>query len=489
MQVVWLKRDLRVHDHAPLAEAALRAGEGGAPVVVLYVHEPSYWAATEHDAAQFAFIQECLAELDVALRERGAFLTQRVGEMPDVLDALHRAVRITHLYSHMETGNGLTYARDLRVAEWCRTHNVPWTERLQNGVVRRLRDRDGWSTRWNHRMQRPLVRAPERVLAAPVDPGSSPSSWDLGLSASTRPERQRGGEARGITLLDSFLSRRALGYETHLSSPNDAWDGCSRLSPYLAFGALSLRRVTHLTDRRRRRVRDAAWRASLDAFRSRLQWRCHFMQKLESSPRIEHESMNQALDTLWDRDAKKHLDAWQEGQTGYPMVDAAMRCLAATGWINFRMRAMLVSFATHLLWLHWRHPAIHLAQCFVDYEPGIHFPQVQMQAGATGINALRIYDPTKQARDQDPEGTFIRRWVPELEAVPRAYLATPSTLPKEMQRSLGAVVGQHYPVPIVDARAAARHARQRLEDARREPEVRRRGARVLRRHGSRRRRF
>jgi deoxyribodipyrimidine photo-lyase len=210
------------------------------------------------------------------------------------------------------------------------------------------------------------------------------------------------------------------------------------------------------------------------------------MQKLESEPAIEFHNFARVCDGLREGefDAARFA-AWCEGRTGYPMVDACMRSLRATGWLNFRMRSMLVSFASYHLWLHWRETGLFLARQFLDFEPGIHWSQMQMQSGTTGINTLRMYSPTKQAKDQDPQGLFIRQWVPELARVPLPYLAEPWTMPAPVQDLAGCRIGQDYPAPIVDEKSALRAAKERMYGLRQQEVARQEASAVQARHGSR----
>ena len=232
---------------------------------------------------------------------------------------------------------------------------------------------------------------------------------------------------------------------------------------------------------------DASWLKSLSSFQSRLNWHCHFMQKLEDEPAIEFENFNRAYDGLREDEFNRdYFDAWCLGQTGYPMVDACMRALQQTGWINFRMRAMLVSFASYHLWLHWRQPALHLARLFLDYEPGIHFSQMQMQAGVTGINTVRIYSPIKQLIDQDPQGQFVRRYIPELAEVPDQHLAQPHRMTTMEQTLFGCRIGIDYPAPIVDHAVQYKAARDRIHAVKNKTATRTLSAKVYQKHGSRR---
>lgn len=499
LQLVWFKRDLRVADHEPLARAASQG-----PVAALYVYEPSVLRSPEFDVCHLDFINECLIELREALALRGCPLLIRTGECPEVLQELHRAYGLRTLWSHEETGLEVTYARDRRVLAWCRAQGVQWHEIPQCGVIRRLKTRDGWAHRWYQRMSMPLVAAPRHVdtdarlrdLTTLATTHPIRGASELGVAGSSRPQAGRGGEPQAHTVLQSFLYERGVDYRRAMSSPATAFDACSRISPYLAWGAISLRAAHHACESRRRELgaaRDAGeavdprWFSSLQSFSGRLRWHCHFVQKLEDEPRIEFENFSRAFDGLRESPHDPAgFAAWCAGQTGYPMVDACMRALHAGAWLNFRMRAMLVSFAAHHLWLHWRVFAPYLARQFIDFEPGIHYSQVQMQSGTTGINTMRIYSPIKQARDHDPEGMFIKRYVPELAAVPVEYLAQPHTMPAVLQQRLGVRIGYSYPAPIVDHVAAYRAARERIAAIRRTAGAHAEAERVQRRHGSRR---
>ncbi|MEM1422494.1 MAG: FAD-binding domain-containing protein [Planctomycetota bacterium] len=503
--IVWFKRDLRTEDHAPLACACAEAvgNSGDHAVVCLAVLEPSVMGADDWAEQHTRHLYASLRELDARLRTLGTRLTVVRGEAVDALRSVVERLRehdaLVRLWSHQETGNAITFARDRRVASWARGCGVEWTELPQNGVVRGLRDRDGWAARWQERMDRPIVPDPERVLCVS---GAVPG-WDFGVIPDTRPDpsRQRAGLTAARETLDSFLSERGVNYRADMASPVTGFDGCSRLSAHLAFGEVSVRRVHHALENRRRALmdepssaRDPRWLKSLSSFQSRLRWHCHFMQKLETEPAIEHRNMHRAYDGLrtedsgaWSDEERTRYEAWRDGRTGYPFVDACMRCLLATGWMNFRMRAMLVSFASNHLWLHWRPTGLHLARLFLDYEPGIHWSQMQMQSGTSGINTLRIYNPIKQGQDQDPDGSFIRRWVPELARVDGKAVHEPWKRGGGDQGSLFASDDDAgaYPEPIVDHISAYRTARDRLHAVRKRQDARAESRRVYLKHGSR----
>lgn len=496
-QVVWFKRDLRIADHAPLIEA-LRHG----PVVGLYLYEPELLHSPEWDASHSRFIAEALRELETEWTRRGGCLLLRRGEAVEQLDRLHRETGFVRLWSHEETGQRVTFDRDLRVARWCRDRGIVWEERRQDGVVRRLARRDGWAERWARRMSGrmeppPQVLGPGRPTGLASEGVLGPES--LGLGPVIPSGWQVGGETVAREVLGSFLEDRGVGYRTEMSSPLTAATACSRISPYLAWGCVSMRTVHQAALQRQEALGwrrsagepvDRRWSGALSSFQARLRWHCHFMQKLEDEPRIEFENFNRAYDGLREaftesEEGQLRLEAWRQGRTGFPLVDACLRSVRATGWLNFRMRAMVMSVASYHLWLHWRPTAIHLARCFLDFEPGIHFSQAQMQSGTTGINTVRIYNPTLQALEHDPQGVFIRRWVPELAAVPDAFLAEPWRMMRSQQEASRCVIGVDYPAPRVEARLAVLEAKARIARIRSSTVAREASRRVYLRHGSR----
>jgi deoxyribodipyrimidine photo-lyase len=485
MQIIWFKRDLRITDHKPLAEAA-KGGE----VLCLYIAEPKYWELPDTSARQWLTIAESLKDLDAELfKNYGARLTICIGDAVKILHNLHAKSPITQIYSHEETGNLWTYKRDIKVAKFCQKSKIKWHEYKQFGVVRRLNNRNNWAGAWEAFMNEPLITQPASLAAINLEPHAIPSLTDLNLKPDPCPNRQKGGRALALRCLNSFFDGRGKRYQYEMSSPLTAQNACSRLSLHIALGTLSMREIVQTTYAKRTELMSIPPECrsipvrSLEAFIGRLHWHCHFIQKLESEPSIE----NRSTHSLHERERHKiehneaHLNAWITGQTGFPFIDACIRSLINTGWINFRMRAMLMSFASYHLSLDWTKSGSSLARLFTDYEPGIHWPQVQMQSSQTGINIPRIYNPVKQSFDQDKEGIFIKKWLPEIAHFPLPFLHEP-WLMSDAERIMHSTT---YPSRIIDHVVAAKSARERLTQIRHMEGYRPTGQQVFIKHGSR----
>lgn len=485
---VWFKKDLRVHDHQPL-NSAIKEGRLLIPV---YLLEPAWLCAADTDALHWKFIKSCLIDLQHHLAPLNLPLFVIQADAVSAFAQIHKINPIAKVWSHQETGNNLSYQRDLKFAKWCAHNRVHWCELPNNAVVRALKNRDDWSQISRQRLfGRPL----DKPVFSNNPPWSQeslklPNSDELGISriASRVDTVLRGGEARANTLLQSFLAGRGHDYNRRMSSPNTAWKHCSRLSPFLANGCISIRSIMSEVGKTAARIkslkptgRPISARA-LSAFSARCHWHCHFIQKLECQPSIEWKDFHPAFEGLRDNGpGEETLERFLTGNTGFPYVDACMRSLRSTGWINFRMRAMLTSFAAYHLWIDWRRLRDPLARMFIDYEPGIHYSQLQMQSGVTGINTLRIYNPVKQGIDHDADGAFIRRWVPELNSLGPEAIHSPWDFP------LLAPSANLYPRPIVDPVHAIRNARAAFAEVRRHPSFKQWSQQVYDRHGSRKR--
>ena len=483
-QIVWFKRDLRWQDHAALAHAAARG-----PVRCIYIVEPGYWQLNDTALQHFEFIRESLQALNSHLQTLGGCVEIHTGEAVEVFDRLLKETSFTEIHSHEETGNAWTYARDLQVKTWCETHRIPWHEYAQFGVVRRLKNRNQWQAAWEQHMHAPQEKPKAIHFASKVN--SLPFSMQAPAHLKHNPlHRQRGGRPLALAVLRSFLNARSLGYRGGISSPLSAPDACSRLSAYLAYGCISMREVVQMTRAHIEELPPQAsrHRAGLQAFMSRLYWHCHFIQKLESEPEIEWQNMHRGYDGLREESFNEaFFEALKNAQTGWPMVDASVVMLRETGWLNFRMRAMLVSVAAYPLWLHWQPVGEWLATQFLDYEPGIHWSQLQMQSGTTGINTTRVYNPIKQAQDHDPQGLFVRRWLPAMRNVPDSWLFEPWKMPDNVRQSTGTDAASSIQIytPLVDLSSATRSAKERLHALRKNDKVRAGKKAVIDKHASR----
>ena len=450
--VVWFRRDLRVHDHPALTAAAERHDR----VVPLFVLDPRLLGGRFASPVRTQFLLGSLRALAVSLAEAGTPLIVRTGDPADVVAALCALTGARDVYvsrDHAPYGR----ARDARAAERLAVDGVAFHPKRGNLVhePESVATAEGrpftvyspFRRAWERLGRRGVLPAPTGLVGRDLDPGVIPPSIDAGHGGAERPSVEPSlglepGESAARRRLDRWLER---GLDDYASSRDrlDLVDGTSRLSADLHLGLLSPNEVVAqaLGPGDGRRV-----------FANELVWREFYAHVLFHRPTVRERSFRPAFDAIdWSGDLVA-MDAWRAGLTGYPIVDAAMRQLAATGWMHNRARMIVATFLTKDLLVDWRVGEAHFMRSLVDGDVASNNGGWQWSAssGTDPQPYFRIFNPVTQGRRHDPDGTYVRRWVPELAAVPKAWIHAPWEMPSETAAAIAFRPGIEYPERIVD---------------------------------------
>lgn len=478
ISIVWLKRDLRLHDN----EAVYKAIQSGNRVLLLYVFEDLLMEDAHYSERHWNFIKESIQDINHELKAYHTKVFSVKGNMMSICNQLLNHFKIDTVFSHQETGLQVTFNRDKDFARYCRNNEISWQENINNGVLRGLLNREDWFEKWENYMYEPQFefKGTKEAFISEDELASLSTYFNpMNLSVTSNTLFQKGGTKMAWRYATSFFNERHENYMYHISKPADSRMSCSRLSPYIAWGNVSVRSIFQ----KAKEVKATSkYKNHLGAFISRLRWQAHFIQKFEMECVMENASVNKGYHKLKKSISSSYKRAWETGNTGFPLVDASMRCLNETGYINFRMRAMLVSFFTHILWQPWQEATEHLSRNFLDFEPGIHFPQLQMQAGETGINNLRIYNPIKNGIEHDPDAKFIKKWLPELAHLPIPFIHEPYLMTELDQKFNDFELGKDYPRPIVGIQENRKKASRILWNMKKDKDVKLESLRIIRKH-------
>lgn len=457
LNIFWFKRDLRLIDN----DAFFSAFSCNLPVLLLYILEPSLVNDRHYSYRHWQFVKASLEDLNYSLSTFNTKIHVLNLEVEQAFDKIRNEYDINTIFSTEETGLNITFQRDIHFSKYCQKNGMNWMEFQNGGFIRGMKNRDTWRKSWYDYMAMPIEK-PNLKNAKFLNNSNFENYSEYFLFKGIPNEEdnmQLGGRTEGLKWMESFFSERLSMYSDYISKPEMARYGCSRLSPYIAWGCLSIREIYQ---RCILEEKTSKFKKQLNAFMSRLRWQAHFIQKFEMESRIEFEAFNKGYLNFEQLKNTEYIKAWKSGGTGYPLVDASIRAVKETGYLNFRMRSMIVSFLMHHLFQHFSMGSVWLARQFLDFEPGIHYGQFQMQSGFTATNTIRIYNPTKNALDHDSEAVFIKKYVPELKHLPIEFAIQPWLMTPMEEVLYDFKLGKDYPNRIVDINETRKVALQKL---------------------------
>lgn len=461
---VWHRDDLRTRDNKALSIASSE----DSLVSPFFTFDPNFYESTLVSEGRIEFLHESLEELNQKYSEMDSSMTYFHGNPKNVIDHLISEDILDKIYYNATVTAGHARDRDREISKMDSV-NVFYDD----AIVREGNSRDGWRDQAESYFNKSIIKEPKDLKSFDIDSEVTIESINNKYSISSDMNRRhQGGCITAMDRLDTFVSNIS-DYIGGISPPYQAEKRTSQLSPYIKFGCISPRQCYKYA---RKNASDG--RAE-QMFISRLFWNRHFTQKLQDNPKLREKAVNPVFRGMnrSTHDEQYHKK-WTEGLTGYPMVDASMRALSQTGWMNFRMRAMCSSFYTYILRCWWKKGADWFYKKLIDADPAINYAQWQMQSGLVGVHPLRIYNPRKQVRENDSKGEYINKYVPELRDLPSKYLDRPEKTPLSVQEDVDVIIGEDYPYPVVEYEKRRDEAREvwsslddRAKEALKDPDV------------------
>jgi deoxyribodipyrimidine photo-lyase len=468
--LVWFRQDLRLDDHAALHAAIQRGG----PVIPVFIWAPDEAADWPPGSASRWWLHQSLTCLAAQLRQCGSRLLIRQGDSLSALQALQRETGAAAIFWNRRYEPAIT-ARDARLKTTLQQQGI--TVESCDGALLfepgQVCNKQGkpfqvFTPFWKACLALPEAAnplpAPVHLPTPDVWPASQPLAnlelepkidWAAGMRAAWRP-----GEAGAHEQMQRFLDESLIGYAEKRNRPDVA--GSSRLSPYLHFGEISPRRLWHRVQAQILTCEGEGERLQpgAEVYQRELGWREFAYHLLYHFPHTVASPLREEFAAFPWQDNPARLRAWQRGKTGYPLVDAGMRELWTTGWIHNRVRMVVASFLVKDLLISWRAGASWFWDTLVDADLANNTLGWQWSAGcgADAAPFFRIFNPVLQGLKCDPQGDYVRRWVPELAALPKMWMHKPWQAPREILTAAGVELGRTYPVPIVDHRQARERA-------------------------------
>lgn len=433
--IVWHRRDLRIKDNKALCEAS-KIGS----VIPIFVIDPIFFDAKKYSNSRLVFLIESLIDLNNQYKEHGGHLVLLEGDPIERITSLKQRLNSRVFFNFDTSGK---YGRD-------RDNSAIMNGFIgfQNDAIQRAGRQNNWSQNAKNHFESQIQEV-ESLKLFSINPDISIDEVVKKYSIShDKNTTYKGGSYFAQKRLEEFLSN-IKEYPKSISKPYASELYTSRLSTHFSFGTISIRDVYQQTDR------ICAKQKSF--YSTRLFWNQHFTQKLEDNISLYKEAANPIFQKNYNKIYKQndeYIERWVKGLTGYPLIDASMRSLNETGFINFRMRAMVASFFTYVLKQPWKVGADYMFQNLIDADRAINYSQWQMQSGLVGVHPNRIYNPTKQIIDYDPECRFIRKYVPELKDVSNELII------EDTENRSSTLFGSYYIEPIVSFSEEAKAARE-----------------------------